>query len=240
MCSFGRTTTSGRHVLALGSRRCLCHQLAALELHLRACCGPSWNLDAVVPWQHARGAARAAAAPQVLLTNHALLALWGSQALALVVDIDEYLATPQPATALQVGTRRSRSSSPSRAPPAGPERGAVPAAAFASPSRFSQPGLAAMRHKRKQRPRPVLGLARRVLGAGLRRVRRPGRGRQHPRGAAGPALERSAAAAAAADAAAQACGAAAAEAAAAAAAAAGGAGGRRRRGPVVLLLLLLI
>ncbi len=53
--------------------------------------------------QGARGRVPLLRGPQVLQYNHALLALWGSDSLLLVVDLDEYLVTStSPASALQV------------------------------------------------------------------------------------------------------------------------------------------
>jgi hypothetical protein len=39
---------------------------------------------------------------QVLQYNHASLELWGSDTLLLIVDLDEYLITPRPMSAVQV------------------------------------------------------------------------------------------------------------------------------------------
>lgn len=39
---------------------------------------------------------------QVLAYNHALLALWGSDSLVLVADVDEYLITHKPMTVVEV------------------------------------------------------------------------------------------------------------------------------------------
>jgi hypothetical protein len=37
---------------------------------------------------------------QVLVLNHALLSLWGSDSLAFMLDVDEYVMTPEPGTSI--------------------------------------------------------------------------------------------------------------------------------------------
>ncbi len=62
----------------------------------RACCSVALNLTPLAFWPHAFSTL------QVLIYNHAVLSLWGTNSLAILLDIDEYLITAQPMVAVQV------------------------------------------------------------------------------------------------------------------------------------------